>query len=670
MIPELGHFCLILALVLAAAQSVAGLLGPARRMPALTAMAEQASYGQLLFCGLAFGALTWAYVVSDFSVWNVVQNSHSLKPMLYKVSGVWGNHEGSLLLWIFILALFGAMVAWFGGNLPESLRGRVLGVQGLVGLGFLLFCVLTSNPFLRVDPAPLDGNDLNPLLQDPGLAFHPPFLYLGYVGFSVSFSFAVAALIEGRIDAAWARWVRPWTLAAWSALTLGIALGSWWAYYELGWGGWWFWDPVENVSFMPWLAGTALLHSAIVTEKRNALKSWTLLLAIMAFSLSLLGTFVVRSGLLTSVHAFAVDPDRGLFILGLFALATGGSLLLYAMRAHKLDPGGLFQPISREGALVVNNLLLCTSLLTVFIGTFYPLVVEALGERISVGPPFFNATFVPLMIPLIAVLGIGPLLAWKRADLAGSLQRLKLAGLFTGAAVLVAAYLQGFQPVMALVGLAMAAWAFGSAITELSDRIRLGAAPLDESLRRLRSLPRSAIGTTLAHAGLGIAIAGMTGGAGWMKEEIALLRAGDSLTLSGYEVTLDQVRPIEGPNYLSDEGIITVRRDGDIVARLTPELRWYPVAAQRTTEAAIHTTWLADLYAAIGKPEAIRTEDGPRAAEGGEWIVRFYIHPLVPWIWIGCSVMVLGGLVSLSDRRLRLAVTRRHSETGPIAQPA
>ena len=425
MIAEIGHFALVLALLVAAAQSLLPMLGASRGSAALMAIGPVAASAQFALVLASFGALTWAFVTSDFSVANVMQNSHSAKPMLYKVTGVWGNHEGSMLLWSLILALFGAMVGLFGRNLPPSLKARVLSVQGMIGVGFLLFILLTSNPFERVFPPPLDGNDLNPLLQDPGLAFHPPFLYLGYVGFSVAFSFAVAALIEGRVDPAWARWVRPWTLAAWTALTLGIALGSWWAYYELGWGGWWFWDPVENASFLPWLAGTALLHSAIVVEKRDALKSWTILLAILTFGLSLMGTFLVRSGVLTSVHAFAVDPDRGAFILALLVIALGGSLVLYALRAPALQPGGLFQPVSREGGLVLNNLLLATATATVLLGTLYPLLLDAMtGERVSVGPPFFNATFIPLMVPLVMLMAVGPMLAWKRADLAGVLGRL------------------------------------------------------------------------------------------------------------------------------------------------------------------------------------------------------------------------------------------------------
>ncbi|MEC8165658.1 MAG: heme lyase CcmF/NrfE family subunit, partial [Pseudomonadota bacterium] len=442
MIVEIGHFALILALCVAVTQSAVPMIGAHQNNRGWMAVAGPTAVAQLGLLLISFFALMYAYVTSDFSVKNVAANSNSLKPMIYKISGVWGNHEGSMLLWVLILALFGAIVAGFGRNLPPGLKARTLAVQALVSVGFLLFIILTSNPFERLVPAPIDGRGLNPLLQDPGLALHPPILYAGYVGFSISFSFAVAALIEGKVDAAWARWVRPWTLLAWLFLTAGIALGSWWAYYELGWGGWWYWDPVENASFMPWLVGTALLHSAIVVEKRDALKSWTILLAILTFSLSLIGTFLVRSGVLTSVHAFATDPERGVFILLLLVIAIGGSLALYAWRAPQLQSGGLFQPISREGGLVLNNLLLTTSAATVFLGTLYPLFLEAFGGgKVSVGPPFFNATFIPLMVPLVIALGVGPLLPWKRADLGGVLARLKLAFAAALILTLITAYL-------------------------------------------------------------------------------------------------------------------------------------------------------------------------------------------------------------------------------------
>ena len=658
MIAELGHFALVLALVLAITQSLVPLIGAARGNDAWMAVGRPVALAQFGAVSIAFGALTAAYLVSDFSVANVAANSHSAKPLLYKITGVWGNHEGSLLLWVLILALFGALVAVFGDNLRDTLRARVVAVQGMIGVGFLLFTLATSNPFLRLDPAPIDGRDLNPLLQDPGLAFHPPLLYLGYVGFSIAFSFAIAALIEGRVDAAWARWVRPWTLAAWCGLTMGIALGSWWAYYELGWGGWWFWDPVENASLMPWLLGTALLHSSVVVEKRDALKSWTILLAILTFGLSLLGTFLVRSGVLTSVHAFAVDPARGIFILVLLILAVGGALTLYAMRAPSLKAGGLFAPLSREGALVLNNLLLSTATATVFIGTLYPLLLQAIGGgQVSVGPPFFNATFLPLMIPLVAAMAVGPLMAWKRGDLPGALGRLKMAAVLTLVVVLGAAYAHSGGPVLALVGMAAAAWAVVGAVVELAERIGLFRVPLAASWSRAKGLPRSAWGLTLAHAGVGIAIAGMTASTAWESERIELMRPGDTLQIAGYDVTFHGVQRADGPNYLADQGELEVTVDGRHVATLTPQKRWYPVAQMATTEAAIHTTWLADIYAALGD-----------ARDDGAWTVRLHHHPLVPWIWLGSCVMTLGGMISLADRRLRVgAPVRRRLRPAPAA---
>ena len=644
MIPELGHFALVLALAIALVQAVVPLWGAARGEANWTALAVPAAVAQFACVAVAFAALTWSYVVSDFTVLNVIQNSHSTKPLLYKFSGVWGNHEGSLLLWMMVLTLFGAGIALFGGNLPPALKARVLAVQAMIGVGFLLFMLLTSNPFERVFPPPADGNDLNPLLQDPGLAFHPPFLYLGYVGFSVAFAFAVAALIEGRVDAAWARWVRPWTLAAWSALTLGIALGSWWAYYELGWGGFWFWDPVENASFMPWLAGTALLHSSIVVEKRDALKSWTVLLAILTFSLSLLGTFLVRSGVLTSVHAFAQDPDRGLFILGLLVVAIGGSLTLYAVRAPALKGGGIFAPISREGALVLNNLLLSVACATVFFGTLHPLFLDVLGgAKVSVGAPFFNATFVPLMLPLFAALPLGALLPWKRGDLPVAMARLKLAFLATLLIGAIALAWADWRGAMAAIGIAAALWLVLGALAELAERIGLLRMPLAQSLRRLRHLPRSALGMSLAHASLGIVVAGIVGTSAWQVEKVLIMRAGDSVEVAGYQFRFEGVSDVEGANYRAVRGTFTVTSGATTVARLTPERRLYKVQSRQTTEAAIHTTWLADLYAVIGDADG----------KGG-FTVRIYFNPLVPWIWVGAVLCVLAGLLSLSDRRHRV----------------
>ena len=658
MIPEIGHYALILALFAALIQGTLPLAGAHRADAAWMALARPAAGLQFIFILTAFLALMHAYVTSDFSVLNVVNNSHSAKPLLYKISGVWGNHEGSMVLWMLILSLFGCAVALFGGNLPPTLRARVLAVQGLIGTGFLLFMLFTSNPFERVFPAPLDGNDLNPLLQDPGLAFHPPFLYLGYVGFSMAFSFAIAALIEGRVDAAWARWVRPWTLVAWCSLTLGIALGSWWAYYELGWGGWWFWDPVENASFMPWLAGTALLHSATVAEKRDALKGWTILLAIITFSLSLIGTFLVRSGVLTSVHTFAQDPTRGLFILGLLIIAIGGSLVLYALRAPAMKAGGLFAPISREGSLVLNNLLLMTAAATVFLGTLYPLVLDAVGGgTVSVGPPYFTATFVPLMVPMIVLMAIAPMLAWKRGDLAGAFTRLRLAAAVVVVIALGTWYLKSEGPILAVLGLALAGWLFTGTLIEFSGRLKLFRIGMRESLRRAAHLPRATYGMTIAHAGIAIVVAGITASSAWQTEKIQVLRPGETVEVAGYIFTFEGTQELQGPNYTIERGTFQVSRDGAPITRLFPERRFYPVQGRQTTEAAIYTTWFADLYAVIGDADG---EDGR--------VTRLYHNPLVPWIWVGAVVMAMGGAVSLSDRRHRVGAPARRRAAAASAR--
>jgi cytochrome c-type biogenesis protein CcmF len=667
MIAELGQFALLLALVVACVQASLPLVGAARNDAGLMALGSLGAGTLALLLALAFAALTHAFVTSDFSLAVVAQNSHSAKPMLYKIAGVWGNHEGSMLLWVLILAVFGAAVTLFGGNLPPALKARALAVQGMIAAAFLAFIVFTSNPFARLAPAPADGAGLNPLLQDPGLAFHPPLLYLGYVGFSMAFSFAVAALIEGRVDAAWARWVRPWTLAAWTFLTAGIALGSWWAYYELGWGGWWYWDPVENSSFLPWLFGTALLHSAIVVEKRDALKSWTILLAILTFSMSLLGTFLVRSGVLTSVHAFATDPARGVFILLILALAIGGALLLFAIRAPAMKSGGRFAPISREGALVFNNMVLTLAAATVLLGTLYPLLLEAAtgGEsRVSVGPPFFNATFAPIMVPLVLAVAAGPFLAWKRGDLRALLPKLLPSALAASAAIALTFALVPDGPALAPFGIGLAAWLAAGALAEFAGRIRLFAAPA-ESWRRLKGLPRAAAGMTCAHLGLAILIAGVTGSSAWRLEMIGTLGVGGTLSEGGYTVTLDRVNDGVGPNYNFQSGTLTVRRHGDFVTVLTPERRFFPVANQSTTEAGIRTSMLADLYGVIGEPVA---EPGARA-DAGAWTVRFYVNPLVPWIWVGALLMVAGGALSLSDRRHRVGAPRR-TVAGPVADAA
>ncbi|CAA7621514.1 heme lyase, CcmF subunit [Magnetospirillum sp. LM-5] len=651
MIAEIGHFALILALAVALIQAVIPLVGAARGNATWMGLAGPASVAQMLLVGIAFAALTHAYMTSDFSVLNVAQNSHTDKPMLYKVTGVWGNHEGSLLLWITILALFGLAVTLFGANLPPGLKARALAVQAMITVGFLLFILLTSNPFERLDPPPMNGSGLNPLLQDPGLAFHPPFLYLGYVGFSMAFSFAIAALIEGKVDAAWARWVRPWTLAAWIFLTLGIALGSWWAYYELGWGGWWYWDPVENASFMPWLAGTALLHSAVVVEKRDSLKSWTILLAIVAFGLSLLGTFLVRSGVITSVHAFASDPARGVFILGLLIFAVGGSFTLYAVRAPSLKTGGLFAPVSREGALLLNNVLMATGAGTVLLGTLYPLFADALDlGKVSVGPPFFNSVFLPLMVPMVLAMAAGPLLSWKRGDLAGVLSRLSVAAVAALAVALATWLWQGGSagPWWAAGGMALAVWLLGGTIVEWAERIRLFRAPLSESLDRLGKLPRSSWGMTITHAGLAVLIIGMTASSAWKLESVQTQKLGETITVAGYAFTLTHVEDIAGANYMATQGTFEVKKDGRDFAVLQPEKRVYRQPPRPTTEAAIVSTILGDVYAVIGD-----------AVPEGGWVTRLYFNPLVPWMWAGCLIMVLGGLMSLSDRRHRIGAPTR-----------
>jgi cytochrome c-type biogenesis protein CcmF len=646
---ELGHFALVLALLIAVLQMVVPAYGAHVRDQRLMAVADPAALCQFGLLLVAFLALMQAYVTSDFSVANVAANSHSTKPLIYRISGVWGNHEGSMVLWVLILALFGAAVAAFGRNLPPTLKANVLAVQASIAVAFILFILLTSNPFLRVDPPPADGNGLNPILQDPALAFHPPFLYTGYVGFSIAFSFAVAALIEGRIDAAWARWVRPWTLAAWMCLTLGIAMGSWWAYYELGWGGWWFWDPVENASFMPWLAGTALLHSALVMEKRDALKVWTVLLAILTFSLSLMGTFLVRSGVLTSVHAFAVDPQRGVFILAILALFTGGGLALFALRARDLRQGGIFAPISREGALVLNNILLTVACATVFVGTLYPLVLESLtGDKISVGAPYFDWTFGPLMVPLLLALPFGPFLAWKRGDVQGAAQRLAFAAMLAVVVMALAWAAVHRGPVLAPFGLALGVFVMAGAVSDLAWRVRAGAVPLAESWRRLSGLPRSAIATALAHFGVGMLVVGVVATSAWREEKILIMQPGEKVSVAGYDLTFRGTAPASGPNFREEAGQFDVTRGGAMVTRLEPSRRTYDMPPQPTTEAGIHASWRGDLYVVLGDKQT-----------AGGYAVRVYFNPLVRLIWLGALVMFLAGAVSLSDRRLRVGAPGR-----------
>ncbi|MBB1092694.1 heme lyase CcmF/NrfE family subunit [Rhodopseudomonas palustris] len=648
MIAEAGHYALVLALALALIQSTVPILGARLNDGGLMNVARSTALAQFAFVAASFGALVYLNVTSDFSVLNVYENSHSAKPLLYKITGVWGNHEGSMLLWVAILALFGGLVAAFGNNLPLSLRAHVLAVQAWVASAFYLFILITSNPFLRIPNPPIEGRDLNPVLQDIGLAVHPPLLYLGYVGFSISFSFAAAALLEGRLDAAWARWVRPWTLMAWIFLTLGIAMGSYWAYYELGWGGWWFWDPVENASLMPWLAGTALLHSALVMEKRNALKVWTILLAILTFSLSLLGTFLVRSGVLTSVHTFATDPSRGVFILVILCVFIGGSLALFAWRASALKQGGLFAPISREGALVLNNLFLTTACATVFVGTLYPLALEVVtGDKISVGAPFFNLTFGPLFVPLMLAMPFGPLLAWKRGDIVGAAQRLIAAGVVALLTVaLVWAWTTG-GPVLAPLAIGLAVFVIAGALADIAERIGLFRNPLSISARRARGLPRSAWGTMFAHAGVGMALIGIVCETTWNSEHIAAMKEGDTARIAGYELKFEGAMQRQGPNFRELQTRFSISEGGQPVGVMTPSKRSFTTRGTSTTEAALLTRGFSQLYVSLGEIDA-----------AGAVTVRIYHKPMVLLIWFGPLLMAFGGLLSLSDRRLRVGAPK------------
>jgi cytochrome c-type biogenesis protein CcmF len=648
MIAEVGHFALVLALVLALVQSVVPLVGARRRDGRLMGVAASTAVAQLAFVAVAFGALMACYVQSDFSVINVAENSHSAMPLIYRFTSVWGNHEGSMLLWVLILALFGALVALFGGGIPARLKANALAVQSWIAAAFYLFILVTSNPFLRLPVAPLEGRDLNPILQDLGLAIHPPLLYLGYVGFSITFSFAIAALIAGRIDAAWARWVRPWALAAWMCLTLGIAMGSYWAYYELGWGGWWFWDPVENASLLPWLAGTALLHSALVMEKREALKIWTILLAILTFSLSLIGTFLVRSGVLTSVHTFASDPTRGVFILAILVFFIGGSLALYAWRAPELKQGGLFAPISREGALVFNNLFLTTACATVFVGTLYPLVLEVLtGAKISVGAPFFNMTFGPLFLALLLVVPFGPLMAWKRGDLIGVAQRLIGAAALALIGIAATFAFAGAHGVVAPFAIGLALFVMAGAVTDLFERSGFLRLPYKTVRARLRGLPRSSYGTTLAHFGLGVTLLGIVCESNWASERIVSLHPGQSVSIRQYDVTFDNLVPRQGSNYSELSAHFTVRSGGTVIGVMEPAKRSFPARATATTEAALMNRGVSQLYLSLGD----LNPDGSIA-------VRIYHKPLVLLIWLGAVVMVAGGALSLSDRRRRVGAPK------------
>jgi cytochrome c-type biogenesis protein CcmF len=662
MIAELGAFALLLAFVMSVAQAGLSAAGRLRRSRLLMGAGEGAAGAAFLGVAVAFACLMAAFVRSDFSVANVAANSHTAKPMLYKVAAVWGSHEGSILLWNLALTGFGAVVALSGRGLARNLKASVVATQGVLGVLFVGYTAFASSPFVRLAAPPVEGQSLNPLLQDPFLAIHPPFLYAGYVGMSVVFSFAVAALVEGRVDTAWARWVRPWALAAWSFLTVGITLGSYWAYYELGWGGWWFWDPVENASFMPWLAATALLHSAIVTEKRGALAGWTVFLAITAFAFSMLGAFLVRSGVLTSVHAFAVDPARGILLLSILMIAAGAAYALFAWRAAKIQPGGLFAPVSREGALVLNNLFLSVSAATVLLGTLYPLIREAMtGEAISVGPPYFNLTFTPLMAAALLLLPVGPLLTWKRADALGALQRLWLAAVIAVVVAVAVVALESPRHAFAAAGLGLGAWVLAGALVEAGERIRIGRAPWAEVRRRAAGLPRGAWGMTLAHLGMGVFVLGACVETSWKQEASQPMAVGGRMAMGGFELALDRVEPAETPVYAADRATVSVTRNGAPVCTGRPERRFYPERSQTTSEVAICERGLDDLYIVLG--EARQAPGG-----GSQWVLRAYYNPWARLIFFGPGLMALGGLISLSDRRLRFALPKASRASAQAAR--
>jgi len=657
MIPEIGQLALALALCLALAQSSLGLAGAARGDRSWMGAVRPAAQGQFVFVAIAFGCLTYSFVANDFTVAYVASNSNSALPVAYRVTGVWGGHEGSILLWTLILGVWTVGVTFFSRHLPDDMVARVLGVMGIVSTGFLLFTLLASNPFLRLFPAPADGRDLNPLLQDPGMVIHPPMLYMGYVGFSIAFSFAVAALLSGRLDAAWARWSRPWTTAAWAFLTVGIALGSGWAYYELGWGGWWFWDPVENASFMPWLVGTALLHSLAVTEKRGAFRSWTVLLAIVAFALSLLGTFLVRSGVLTSVHAFAVDPTRGIFILALFALFIGGALVLYVWRTSRIGLGGDFKLVSRESMLLANNVFFAAAAGTVFLGTIFPLAMDALNlGKYSVGPPYFEIVFVPLMAPALFLMGIGPLARWKKANLPDIAARLRWALAASLVGALAIPFAMGRFSVLVAFGLLLAAWVAASGVVQLYEKIG-NAANGASAWARLRNTPRATYGMLLAHFGVAVFVVGVTLVKGYESERDVRMEPGDTVELGGYTFRLDGVRDVRGPNYVAARAQIQVSRGGRAVTALYPEKRIYTVQNMPMTEAAIDPGFTRDLYVSLGD-----------SVSATAWIVRVQHKPFIDWIWGGCLLMALGGAIAASDRRYRVAA--RRSQEQYAAAPA
>jgi cytochrome c-type biogenesis protein CcmF len=649
-IPELGHFALIIALCIAIVQSVLPLSGAALGIQRWTALARPAALGQFLFVAIAYACLTWAFIDHDFSVLYVAKNSNTQLPLLYLISGVWGSHEGSLLLWSLILAGWSAAVALFSSNVPQLMRARVLGVMGLVSIGFLLFILLTSNPFDRLFPAIAEGSDLNPLLQDVGLAIHPPMLYLGYVGFSVAFAFSIAALLSGSVDSAWARWSRPWTNVAWLFLTLGIALGSWWAYYELGWGGWWFWDPVENASFMPWLVGTALMHSLAITEKRGTFKAWTALLAIFAFSLSLLGTFLVRSGVLTSVHAFASDPERGIFILGFLGIVIGGSLALYSWRAPMLKSAAQTRLLSREMALLLNNVFLTVAAAAILLGTLYPIAIDALGGKISVGPPYFNLVFLSLTAPLGILMGIGMLIRWKGDTRERLLGKIRLPAIISVVIALLLSFALPEWLLLGFVGIAMSLWIGSSAVLAIYERFSGRA-----FMTALRTTPAGFYGMILGHVGIAVFIVGITLTSLYNQEKDLRMAPGDVYTVAGYQFLFKGVKDYRVENYIATRGSFEVSSDsGSFQVDLFPEKRIYPVQQSPMTEAAIDAGLTRDLFIALGEP----------LDEKGAWAIRIYYKPFIRWIWLGAIIMALGGIFAASDRRYRQ--TSRSTSKAPV----
>ena len=650
MIPELGNFALILAMLLALIQGTLPLIGAARGIPSWIALARPVVQGQFVFIAIAFGCLAYSFVNNDFSVHNVASHSNSELPLHFRFAATWGSHEGSLLLWVLLLAGWSVAVSVFSRQLPDDMVARVLGVLGLVSVGFILFLLFTSNPFDRLLPAAFEGSDLNPLLQDPGMVMHPPMLYMGYVGFSVAFAFAIAALLSGQLDAAWARWSRPWTTAAWVFLTIGIMIGSWWAYYELGWGGWWFWDPVENASFMPWLVGTALVHSLAVTEKRGSFKSWTVLLAIIAFSLSLLGTFLVRSGVLTSVHAFATDPARGIFILVYLVVIIGCSLALFAWRAPKVGLGGSFQLVSRETMLLANNVLLLVAAGSVMLGTLYPLIVDALGlGKISVGPPYFEAIFVPLMAPAVFLIGVGPIAKWKQASLPSLAIRLRWAFAVSLVSAVIAPFLMSEWKPLVSFGLLLAFWVIASIFVNIKHRLQnSGESGLFSKLSRQS---RSYYGMHCAHLGIAVFIIGVTLVNGYETEKDVRMEIGNTVSIGGYTFRFNGTKNLTGPNYKAVEGDIDVLKNDKQIKKLYPEKRTYNASGMAMTEAAIDTGLFRDLYVALGEP-----------LDNNAWIVRVYHKPFVDWIWLGCFLMALGGVLSVTDRRYRYGI-RKKSKT-------